>query len=33
MTHQEAVPVLVVEDNMHLRHALVMQLHALGVAA
>lgn len=33
MTHQEAVPVLVVEDNMHLRHALVMQLHALGIKA
>jgi CheY-like chemotaxis protein len=29
----ETVPVLVVEDNMHLRHALVMQLHALGIKA
>lgn len=29
----ENVPVLVVEDNVHLRHALVMQLHALGIKA
>lgn len=33
MTQEEAVPVLVVEDNMHLRHALVMQLHSLGIKA
>ncbi len=33
MTDDERVPVLVVEDNMNLRHALVLQLHALGIKA
>lgn len=33
MTNSEKVPVLVVEDNVGLRHALVLQLHALGIKA
>jgi CheY-like chemotaxis protein len=33
LNEEESVPALVVEDNMHLRHALVMQLHALGIKA
>lgn len=33
MTETDRIPVLVVEDNIGLRHALVLQLHALGIKA
>lgn len=33
MSEDERVPVLVVEDNVNLRHALVLQLHVLGIKA
>lgn len=33
MTENDKIPVLVVEDNVGLRHALVLQLHALGIKA
>lgn len=33
MSEDDCVPVLVVEDNANLRHALVLQLHALGIKA
>lgn len=33
MSEDERIPVLVVEDNVNLRHALVLQLHVLGIKA
>jgi polar amino acid transport system substrate-binding protein len=33
VSEDDCVPVLVVEDNANLRHALVLQLHALGIKA